>query len=107
MGNDQSSAPVIWEQKFKYLTLRHCEPSHWALASEDLESSCRTIRSQRCVRSVLFFVGLIVSRAALCMPHETPGPAVALQRQFIWRQSHLAYSSRARVDSRDVAARSG
>src|SRR5215471_879017 len=22
---------VIWEQKFKHLTLRHCEPSHWAL----------------------------------------------------------------------------
>jgi hypothetical protein len=31
MSNDQSSAPVIWEQKFKHLTLRHCEPSHWAL----------------------------------------------------------------------------
>ena len=45
MSNDQSSAPVIWEQKFKHLTLRHCEPSHWALASEDLESSCRAIRS--------------------------------------------------------------
>ena len=54
MSNDQSSAPVIWEQKFKHLTLRHCEPSHWALASEDLESSCRAFRSQRCVRSVLF-----------------------------------------------------
>jgi hypothetical protein len=107
MSNDQSSAPVIWEQKFKHLTLRHCEPSHSALASADLESSCRAIRSQRCVRCVLFFVGLIVSRAALCMPRETAGPAVALHRQFIWRQSRLARSSRARVDSRDEAAQSG